>query len=267
MGNLIIKMCAGTDKADAHYGKEFQLIHVPEFTMISFKQKPYPQMIIDHDAGGTIEVEGNVYVMNNDGKTITTFTPMIANDDCCLDTLENINVGDFLFYQHDGCFFVYSSADRRMWWQSEKFDIITGTLSITIDPSESNHFGWCSSIKDLLHPVSKLPLGSTGQAIYLTHQFNPVHEVEYQGQISHKILDTTSGFLPSSEGRDGRLVWSSSQKGLQGVEVDIETINTLSEKAIPRIHGLLFKIDDQSYLCYVDMNRRSAKHCYIKLTK
>lgn len=82
MGNLIIKMCAGTDKSDVHYGKEFQIIHVPEFTVVSFKQNPSPRMIIDSDFVGSMEVTGNVYVMNNDGKTIATFTPELVTDDC-----------------------------------------------------------------------------------------------------------------------------------------------------------------------------------------
>ncbi len=257
MGNLIIKICAGTNKADADYGKEFQLIHVPEFTVINFKQKPYPQMIIDHDEGGTMEVTGNVYVMNNDGKTITTFTPQHQGDDDCIELLNNIDVSQFDFYQDEyHLFYFYSKQHDRLWITDKKFTLLySATGRVTINPLFDNCFGPVHRVADLLDPNTKLPIGQNG-AVYVVGNFNHRTGISLIGIFDNSILELTSGFV------DG--VWASKHSGLQGVEVTDKTEYPLENA--PKIHGMVFKCANKTFMYFEDSSRQSDKFRTICLT-
>ena len=236
MGNLIIKICAGTNKADDHHNKEFQLIHVPEFTVISFKQKPYPQMIIDHDKGGKMEVTGNVYIMNNDGKTITTFTPEIkVNTDCCIEKLGNVDIRDFDFYQDaDHFFYLYSRQHNQTWVTQKRFKIECSEIAMTIDPLEDNYFGSIHCIEDIMDPLTKLSFASLDKPIYVYGDFEHHPDLSLTGIVDKTVLEFTSGFVPASGECSDRSVWASQQLGWDGCEI----LNPLS--IFPKIHGLLF---------------------------
>jgi len=255
MGNLIIKICAGTDKADAHYGKEFQLIHVPEFTVISFKQKPYPQMIIDHDEGGKMEVTGNVYIMNNDGKTITTFTPE-STGDCCIEKLGNVDVREFDFYQDaNHVFYVYSKHHDRMWTTQKRFTIDCDLIAMSIDPLQDNYFGTMHRINDLLDPNTKLPFSSFNQPIYVSGDFEYRQGLSLVGVYDNRIIEFSSGFVNGE--------WATQELALEGYETAHE-IGFLFDY-IPKIHGMIFKLTNHTYMCYEDKNRVKDKFRFIRL--
>lgn len=255
MGNLIIKICAGTDKADAHYGKEFQLIHVPEFTVISFKQKPYPQMIIDHDEGGKMEVTGNVYVMNNDGKTITTFTPE-STGDCCIEKLGNVDIREFDFYQDaNHIFYVYSKTHDRMWTTQKRFSIDCDEITMSIDPLQDNYFSTLHRINELRDPETKVSFSDINQPVYVSGDFIYRPGLSLVGVYDNKLLDLTSFFVNDK--------WTTRQSGLEGHEIEHEI--DFPSDYIPKIHGMVFKHANRTFMCYEDKTRTKDKFRFIRL--
>ncbi len=72
MSNLYIKLMSGEDRPDSDPYKQYRLLAVPVGTMLSFVQGAEPHLLVGDEL---ITVNGNVYVMNSDGKTISTFTP------------------------------------------------------------------------------------------------------------------------------------------------------------------------------------------------
>lgn len=73
MSNLYIKLMSGEDRPDSDPYKQYRFLAVPVGTMISFVQGAEPHLLVGDEL---ITVNGNVYVMNSDGKTISTFTPI-----------------------------------------------------------------------------------------------------------------------------------------------------------------------------------------------
>lgn len=72
MSQTFIKIMSGQDMPDNHQQKEYELITLNGKSHVSFHNDPHPHICFD---GGQLEVKGNVYVMNTDGKTIATFNP------------------------------------------------------------------------------------------------------------------------------------------------------------------------------------------------
>lgn len=72
MSTTYVKIMSGENKPDNHHHKAFQIIPVPYGQSIQFEQDPEPHVQI---GDLSYMVSGNVYLMNNEGKTISTFTP------------------------------------------------------------------------------------------------------------------------------------------------------------------------------------------------
>lgn len=74
MSQTFIKIMSGQKLADDHHNKEYTLLALDGKTKVSFFQKPEPHIQIGAEE---VKVTGNVYVMNSQGKTISTFTPKL----------------------------------------------------------------------------------------------------------------------------------------------------------------------------------------------
>lgn len=72
MSQTFVKIMSAQNLPDDHHNKEYNLIAIDGKCKIGFKQDPHPHIVIQ---GEEFTVDGNVYVMNAQGKTISTFTP------------------------------------------------------------------------------------------------------------------------------------------------------------------------------------------------
>lgn len=73
MAQSFIKLMSGENLPDTNPNKEFTIINVNEdITGIKFSQLPTPNVVVGDKY---YALEGNAYVMNQNGKTVATFTP------------------------------------------------------------------------------------------------------------------------------------------------------------------------------------------------
>lgn len=72
---LTVKMMSNEDLADSDPAKGFTLIQLDRLDHITFSKSEGRQVfVIQRDSGGTVEyeLEGNVYVLSESGKTIAS---------------------------------------------------------------------------------------------------------------------------------------------------------------------------------------------------
>lgn len=98
MSQVFVKIMANDGLTDVHHNKGFKVIVVEPGQVIEFTQEPEPMVTIDDLS---YSVEGNVYLMNSNGKTISHFTPLKKSDSNQWD-VEVLNLGNGLLIENKG---------------------------------------------------------------------------------------------------------------------------------------------------------------------